>query len=79
MNVIDFQGGRPRAPHLPGPSVGSTIKKMIAINPELGADEMIRFIKQSLRPSVASGEFAGHETLDEQHALALARASLRSE
>jgi hypothetical protein len=59
------------------PSVGAIIKKCLAINPRLSAPELIEIIRRSARPlGERSGEFAEVETVDETHALELARASV---
>jgi hypothetical protein len=69
-----IRGARPA--HIPAPSVGGTIKKMIAVNPGLGADEIIRIIQSSLRTQGGNGDFGRLETIDEAHALELTRQSL---
>lgn len=73
------QGTRPS--HIPAPSVGGVIKKMLAINPDLSADELIGFIKSSIRTQGgpnANGrdDFASAEIIDEQRALDQAKATL---
>jgi hypothetical protein len=58
------------------PSVGSLIKKIMAINPDLSAPQMIDIIRQSTRPQGGTGnEFASAEVIDEAKALLLARQS----
>jgi hypothetical protein len=60
------------------PSVGSLIKKLIAINPDLTADQLIRIVKQSVTtPEAAGGEFAQAEVIDESMALRLAQNTKR--
>lgn len=62
------------------PSVGGVIKKMLAINPDLSASEMIDFIRQSTRrqqQSGVAGEFAQAEVIDEPNVLRLARETVR--
>jgi hypothetical protein len=54
------------------PSVGSVVKKIMAINPELTAHEMISLVKQATKPQGA-GEFASAEVIDEAKALRLAQ------
>lgn len=71
-----------RPAHIPAPSVGGVIKKMLAINPDLGADQMIAFIKSSMRTQGgphANGrdDFASAEIIDVSQALELARGTLR--
>jgi hypothetical protein len=58
------------------PSVGGVIKKMLAINPDLGATQIIEFIKQSTVQQGSQGEFAEAERIDEERALRLARATV---
>jgi hypothetical protein len=59
------------------PSVGRVIKKMLEINPELGHLELIGLVRQAVREQGGPGnEFAGAEIIDEEKALALARATL---
>lgn len=63
------------------PSVGSVIKKMLAINPDLSAVDLIDFIKKSTlkqEQSGVAGEFAQAEVIDEESALKLARGTLLS-
>lgn len=56
------------------PTVGSLIKKVMAINPELTAQEMIQIVKESLQTQgEVAGEFASAERVDEEKALRLAR------
>ena len=58
------------------PSVGGVIKKMLAINPDLSAAQIIDFIKFSTikQPEPeAPGEFLQAELIDEENALRLAR------
>lgn len=61
------------------PSVGSIIKKLLAINPDLSTSELIDIIRQStyMQGSIA-GEFSSAETIDEARARAMAQASLVS-
>jgi hypothetical protein len=74
-----IRAGSARPAHIAAPSVGGVIKKMLQINPELGADEMIGFIKQSLgSQGGARNDFASAEAIDEERALGLARDSLKS-
>jgi hypothetical protein len=59
------------------PSVGSVVKKALAINPDLNTPEIIALIRQATR--VQGGEkndFATAEVIDEEFALELARATL---
>ncbi|MGZ3689596.1 MAG: hypothetical protein ACXWPM_06955 [Bdellovibrionota bacterium] len=59
------------------PSVGSVIKKVLAVNPDLGVTEIIELIKQSIAPQGdEAGEFATSEVVDEEKALRLARETL---
>jgi hypothetical protein len=61
------------------PSVGSVLKKIMAINPDLSATEMIGLIRQSTEAQAQSGiagEFAQAEVINEEKALRLAKDSL---
>ncbi len=59
------------------PSVGSVVKKVIAIHPDLTTTEIIQMIKQSIQTQGGSGnEFGSAEMIDEEQVLRLARASL---
>jgi hypothetical protein len=65
--------------HLPPPSVGSVLKKIIAINPDLTAPQMIQMIRQCVETQGVdplSFEFASAERINEEKVLQLARASL---
>ena len=58
------------------PSVGAVVKKMLAVNPELSTHELIAMVRQAI--SVQGGpesDFATVEVINEEKALALARAS----
>ncbi len=59
------------------PSVGGVIKKIMAINPDLSAQDMIQIIKKSVyrKPGLTDG-FDKVELVDEGQALQLARATL---
>lgn len=62
------------------PSVGSLVKKLMAINPELSAQDLIRIVKESVRTQGEEvGEFATAEVIDDAKALAMARAGMRRE
>jgi hypothetical protein len=64
---------------LKNPSVGSVIKKVLAINPELGAERMIDMIRQSIQvQGSVAGEFASAEVIDEANVLRLARETIQS-
>ncbi|MGK5085518.1 hypothetical protein WDW37_19695 [Bdellovibrionota bacterium FG-1] len=63
------------------PSVGSIIKKMISINPDLDTMQLIDIIRKSTlvqEQSGIAGEFAQAQIIDEQQALSLTRGSLKS-
>lgn len=56
------------------PTVGSLIKKVIAINPELSAQDLIQIIRACVEPQgKEAGEFASAEVVNEEKALHLAR------
>lgn len=57
------------------PSVGTVVKKLLALNPELSAAQIIDFIKQSTY-SHGEGEFGRAEMIDQEKALGLARSQL---
>ncbi len=59
------------------PSVGSVVKKIMAINPQLSAQDMIVLVKKATRTQ-GGGEFASAEYIDEAEALRLARETLAS-
>lgn len=60
-----------------GAAAGSVIKKVIAINPDLSAQEIIDLIRKSIRTQGGqSNEFSQAEIIDEAIALDLARATL---
>jgi hypothetical protein len=56
------------------PTVGSLIKKVIAVNPLLTAPELILIIRQSIEAQGAiAGEFSSAQVVNEEKALHLAR------
>jgi hypothetical protein len=56
------------------PSVGSLIKKVMEINPELSAQDLIQIVRESIQTQgIAAGEFATAEVVDEEKALQLAQ------
>jgi hypothetical protein len=60
------------------PSVGSIVKKMIAINPELGTADLIELVRMaSEKPQAELGEFSSIEVINEKKAIALAKATLK--
>lgn len=59
------------------PTVGSIVKKIIGINPELNTSEIIALIRQAThKTGIATGSFSGVEIVDEALALDLARQTL---
>ena len=65
---------------LRSPSVGSVVKKIIAINPELNTSDIIDLLRQSIQVQVQpelAGEFAQAEIVDEAKAIRLAQETLR--
>ena len=66
---------------LRSPSVGSILKKIMVINPDLTAPEYIDLIRQSVmaqsQAGLAAGEFAQAELIDEEKCIGLARATMR--
>jgi hypothetical protein len=63
----------------PTPSIGSTIKKLLAINPNLTTREIIEIVQQSIRTQGQSaGDFATAQVVDEKKAIELAKATLKN-
>ncbi len=61
----------------PYPSVGSLVKKVLEINPDLGVREISSLIRQSiLKPAQESVDFASGEIVDEKRVMELAKATL---
>lgn len=66
------------------PSIGKVMNRILEINPDLGVEEMRQIIRQAMstladaRGKAATGEFAQAEVIDEEKAVALARATLSS-
>jgi hypothetical protein len=59
------------------PSVGRVVKRMLDINPALGTPQLIELIRQATLVRGPGGlGFAEVETVDEEEALRLARATL---
>jgi hypothetical protein len=60
------------------PSVGGLVKKIMEINPELGVQEITQIVRRATRAQGAeAGDYAALEIVDEQMALALAKATLQ--
>ena len=60
------------------PSVGSVVKKVIAINPELSVQDVIQIVRSCVeKHGERAGEFAASEVVNESRALELARLTLR--
>jgi len=60
------------------PSVGSVIKKMIAINSELSTSDLIELVRMATEKKEKNeGDFTSLEVINEDKALKLARATLR--
>jgi hypothetical protein len=63
---------------LRAPTVGSLVKKIVEINPDLSVNEIVALIRSSMKPRGAPAlDFASAEVVDDQRALELARATLR--
>lgn len=63
------------------PSVGSIVKKVLAINPDLNVQQTIEIIRQSVHSqtqNILAEEFLSAEVVNETMALDLARATLKS-
>ena len=57
-------------------SVGSLIKKLLAVNPELSVQELAQIIRQATRTQHdPASDFGQVETVDESKALALVKRS----
>ncbi|HAR42655.1 MAG TPA: hypothetical protein DCS07_08520 [Bdellovibrionales bacterium] len=62
------------------PSVGSVIKKLLAINPDLDTSQLIDMVRRSTyKLGGDNNEFANSELINEEQVLSLARATLRRE
>lgn len=61
------------------PSVGSVIKKLLAINPELSTPELIAIIQSSTQKQGGQNDFSSAEVINEEKALKLGRATLQQE
>lgn len=60
------------------PSVGSVVNKIIAINPDLGTQEIIAIVRAATQIREGDqSEFGLAETVDCERALELARATVR--
>ena len=58
------------------PSIGSITKKILAINPQLEATDVIAIIRKAVHTQgKQAGEFAAAEVIDEVKALTMARLS----
>jgi hypothetical protein len=63
------------------PSVGSVVKKVLAINPDLNVQQTIEIIRQSVQTQtqhILAEEFLSAEVVNEAIALDLARATLKN-
>lgn len=59
------------------PSVGSIVKKVLAVNPNLGTHAIIAMVREATRDQgEGAGEYAHVQVVDEKKVLELARASL---
>ena len=77
MNDMEFDRAFPIDQIQKHVSVGSVTKKIIAINPNLTAHQVIQIIRSATRTRGAlAGDFASAEHVDETQALELARATL---
>ena len=64
---------------LQAPTVGSLVKKILNINPELNSQEIIDIIRNSAHnEGRLPGDFSSSERIDEAKALRLARATAQS-
>ena len=61
------------------PSVGSLVKKIIEVNPELSAKQVIGLVRQATyTPPITEGDYMSLEVVDEALALELARKTVNS-
>lgn len=61
------------------PSVGAVVNRILAINPELGAADVMAIVREATsRRGAEAGDFASAEVIDEPRALELARATIPS-
>ncbi len=59
------------------PSVGSVVKKIMAVNPELDTKQITAIVRASIEQQGGTGnEFSSAEIINEAKALELARAAL---
>jgi len=62
------------------PSVGSILKKLIAVNPNLNTSELIAIVRESIeKQSSLSGDFVQAEVINESKALELTLKTLGNE
>lgn len=62
------------------PSVGSLVKKLVAINPDLSTPALIQIVRACVeKQATITQDFLSAETIDEAKAMDLARASLKNE
>ena len=62
---------------LRAPTVGSLVKKVVEINPDLTVNEIVAMIRSSMKPREAPVDFASAEVVDDERALQLARATVK--
>jgi hypothetical protein len=55
-------------------SVGSLVKKIMAINPDLGVPDIIEIVREATRREKDGSGFGSSDVVDEKKALELARA-----
>jgi hypothetical protein len=61
------------------PSVGRVVKKLIAINPDLGVSELIEIVRTSIiTQGERAGEFAASEVIDEAKAMRIAKERMKT-
>jgi hypothetical protein len=60
------------------PSVGSITKRILEINPDLNTMQVVGLVRQAIKPIGIAGEFSSAEMIDEELALRLARATVKS-
>jgi hypothetical protein len=61
------------------PSVGTVVKQLMEVNPNLSAQDLMGIVRASTRrQGETAGEFAIVEVIDIPHAISLAKASLIS-
>jgi hypothetical protein len=71
-------GARPGTLHR-APSVGSLVKKVLAVNPNLSTHDIIAMVREATHDQGENaGEYSSVQVVDENKVMELARASLKT-